>query len=119
MVTSRISIFSGRALFVSFLFIFVFLLLLARLLFIKFYQNEFLDNESNARFISERPLMATRGRILDRNDRVLAFDVRSYTVGLDLSNFQFEENKVQGLSAILGVDKEFLKSKISGKKGYI
>ncbi len=119
MVTSRISIFSGRALFVSFLFIFVFLLLIARLLFIKFYQNEFLDNESNARFISERPLMATRGRILDRNDRVLAFDVRSYTVGLDLSNFQFEENKVQGLSAILGVDKEFLKSKISGKKGYI
>ena len=88
MVTSRISIFSGRALFISFLFLIIFLLLVARLLFIKFYQNEFLDNESNSRFISERPLMATRGSILDRNDKVLAFDVRSYTVGLDLSEFQ-------------------------------
>ena len=119
MVTSRISIFSGRALFISFLFLIIFLLLIARLLFIKFYQNEFLDNESNSRFISERPLMATRGSILDRNDKVLAFDVRSYTVGLDLSEFQSEDKVVEGLSRVLNLDKNSLKAKIDNKKGYI
>ena len=119
MVTSRKSIFSGRALFISFLFLIIFLLLIARLLFIKFYQNEFLDNESNSRFISERPLMATRWSILDRNDKVLAFDVRSYTVGLDLSEFEPEEKVVEGLSRVLNLDKNSLKAKIDNKKGYI
>ena len=119
MVTSRISIFSGRALFISFLFLIVFLTLITRLLFIKFYQNDFLDNESNSRFISERPLMATRGSILDRNDKVLAFDVRSYTVGLNLSEFQLEDKAVKGLSRVLNLDKNSLESKIINKKGYI
>jgi len=119
MITSRITIFSRRALFISLLFLIIFLILIARLLFIKFYQNDFLDNESNARFISERPLMAKRGRILDRNDKVLAFDVRSYTVGLDLSKFQLEEKIIEDLSKILDLDKDYLKTKIRNKKGYI
>ena len=53
--------------------------------------------------------MATRGSILDRNDKVLAFDVRSYTVGLDLSEFEPEEKVVEGLSRVLNLDKNSLK----------
>lgn len=119
MITSRVSIFSRRALFISFLFVLIFVLLMSRFFYLKIFEDNFLDEQISSRFISEKFLLAKRGRIVDRNNNVLAFDVGSYSVGLDLSKFKADKEIIENLSELLDLDEEFLTEKIEKKKGYI
>ena len=105
MPPSRVALFSGRMLFIRLLFIGAFLLLAGRLLFLQIYQDNFLDEQVLSRSHSEYALLASRGKILDRNNNILALDVRSFSVGVDIKKFKGEPSDIESLEKILDLKK--------------
>ncbi len=105
MPPSRVALFSGRMLFIRLLFIGAFLLLAGRLLFLQIYQDNFLDEQVLSRSHSEYALLASRGKILDRNNNILALDVRSFSVGVDIKKFKGEPADIESLEQILDLKK--------------
>ena len=69
--------FFGRIVFIQILFVFGFLLLVARLIYLQLFQDVFLDGQVLSRSHLEYSLLAPRGRILDRENNILAFDTVS------------------------------------------
>jgi len=118
MPSSRFLYSSGRIVFIQILFVLGFLLLVARLIYLQLSQDIFLDGQVLSRSYSEYSLLAPRGRILDRDKNILAFDVISYSLGIDFSKFKNKES-ISALSEILNTEEEKILSLINNQeKGY-
>ena len=104
MPSSRFIYSSGRIVFVQILFLLGFLLLVARLIYLQLFQDDFLDGQVTLRSNSEYSLLAPRGRILDRENRILAFDVIGYSMGIDFSNFNPDKYSISSMSKILDIE---------------
>ena len=91
-MSARILYSSGRIVFIQLILLFGFCALLARLVYLQIYQDIFLDDQVFTRLDSQYSLLAPRGKILDRNDQILALDVKGYSVGIDLSKFVYEKD---------------------------
>ena len=118
MPSSRFLYSSGRIVFIQILFVLGFLLLVARLIYLQLSQDVFLDGQVLSRSYSEYSLLAPRGRILDRDKNILAFDVISYSLGIDFSKFKIKES-ISALSEILNTEEEKILSSINNQdKGY-
>ena len=104
MTSSRFIYSSGRIVFVQILFLLGFLLLVARLIYLQLFQDAFLDGQVTLRSSSEYSLLAPRGRILDRENRILAFDVIGYSMGIDFSNFNPDKYSISSMSKILDIE---------------
>ncbi len=63
-----------------------------------------MDDQVFTRLDSQYSLLAPRGKILDRNDRVLALDIKGYSVGIDLSKFVYEKDIILFLAEQLRKD---------------
>ena len=63
-----------------------------------------------------KSFLARRGKILDRNGYVLAEDIPSYEIGLDLNNFSFNPNEIKKISYLLDIDKKKFIKRLSDKK---
>ena len=116
MPPSRVALFSGRMLFIRLLLLGSFFILAVRLIFLQIYQDSFLDKQVISRSHSEYSLLANRGKILDRNNNILALDVRSFSVGIDLKNFKGNILNIESLEEILGIKKETISGLIKNKK---
>ncbi|MDC0028773.1 penicillin-binding protein 2 [Gammaproteobacteria bacterium] len=116
MPPSRVALFSGRMLFIRLLLVGAFFILASRLIFLQIYQDSFLDKQVISRSHSEYSLLANRGKILDRNNNVLALDVRSFSVGIDLKNFKGNIFNIESLEDILGIKKETISELIENRK---
>ncbi len=97
----------------------VFLLLISlpiRFYFLEKYHSETAIKKSVS--ISERStnLLARRGKILDRNGSVLAEDIPSYEIGLDLNNFSFNPKEIKKISYLLDIDRKTFTKRLSDKK---
>ena len=118
MPSSRFLYSSGRIAFIQILFVLGFLLLVARLIYLQLSQDLFLDGQVLSRSYSEYSLLAPRGRILDRDKNILAFDVISYSLGIDFSKFKSKES-ISALSEILNTEEEKILSSMNNQeKGY-
>ena len=118
MPSSRFLYSSGRIVFIQIFFVLGFLLLIARLIYLQLSQDVFLDGQVLSRSYSEYSLLAPRGRILDRDKNILAFDVISYSLGIDFSKFKNKES-ISALSEILNTEEEKILSSINNQdKGY-
>ena len=118
MPSSRFLYSSGRIVFIQILFVLGFLLLVARLIYLQIFQDVFLDGQVLSRSYSEYSLLAPRGRILDRENNILAFDVISYSVGIDFSKFN-NKKSIPALSKILNIEESSILSSINRQtKGY-
>ena len=115
MPPSRVALFSGRMLFIRLLLLGAFFILVVRLIFLQIYQDIFLEEQVISRSHSEYSLLANRGKILDRNNNILALDVRSFSVGIDLKNFKGNILNMQSLEEILGIKKETIGNLIKNK----
>jgi len=115
MPPSRVALFSGRMLFIRLLLLGAFFILVARLIFLQIYQDTFLDEQVISRSHSEYSLLASRGKILDRNNNILALDVRSFSVGIDLKNFKGNILNIKSLEQILDIKKETIGNLIKNK----
>ena len=103
-MSARILYSSGRIVFIQLILLFGFCALLARLVYLQIYQDIFLDDQVFTRLDSQYSLLAPRGKILDRNDRVLALDIKGYSVGIDLSKFVYEKDIILFLAEQLQKD---------------
>ena len=118
MSSSRFLYSSGRITFIQILFVLGFLLLVTRLIYLQLFQDVFLDGQVLSRSHSEYSLLAPRGRILDRENNILAFDVISYSLGIDFSKFK-KKDSIVALSDILNIEEEIILSSINKQeKGY-
>jgi len=106
MPSSRFIYSSGRIVFVQILFLLGFLLLIARLIYLQLFQDAFLDGQVTLRSNSEYSLLAPRGRILDRENRILAFDVIGYSMGIDFSNFNPDKHSISSMSKLLDIEED-------------
>ena len=104
MSSPRVIFFSGRMLFIRLIFLFGLIILVSRLIFVHIFQDNFLDEQIVLRSHSEYSLIASRGKILDRNSNILAFDVRSYSVGIDLSKLEKNNLKIDQIEKILKLE---------------
>ena len=91
-------------LFIRLIFLFGLIILVSRLIFLHLFQDNFLDEQIVLRSHSEYSLIASRGKILDRNSNILAFDVRSYSVGIDLSKLDKSNLKIDQIEKILNLE---------------
>jgi cell division protein FtsI (penicillin-binding protein 3) len=118
-MSARILYSSGRIVFIQLILLFGFCALLARLVYLQIYQDIFLDDQVFTRLDSQYSLLAPRGKILDRNDRVLALDIKGYSVGIDLSKFVYEKDIILFLAEQLQKDPVELTNTLIGKStGY-
>ena len=119
-MSKRILYSSGRIVFIQLLFILSFCILFGRLVYLQIYQDVFLEDQVFERLDSKYSLLATRGKILDRNNKVLALDVKGFSVGVDLSNFKYSESQINFLSKILEKESFKLSKALKGKSsGYV
>ena len=118
-MSARILYSSGRIVFIQIILLFGFCALLARLVYLQIYQDIFLDDQVFTRLDSQYSLLAPRGKILDRNDQILALDVKGYSVGIDLSKFVYEKDIILFLAEQLQKDPVELTNTLIGKSsGY-
>jgi len=75
-MSTRILYSSGRIVFIQLIILLGFCSLIARLIYLQIYQDIFLDDQVFSRLDSNYSLLASRGKILDRNNKVLALDVK-------------------------------------------
>jgi cell division protein FtsI (penicillin-binding protein 3) len=102
-------------LFIRLLLLGAFFILVVRLIFLQIYQDIFLEEQVISRSHSEYSLLASRGKILDRNNNILALDVRSFSVGIDLKNFKGNILNIKSLEQILDIKKETIGNLIKNK----
>ena len=98
---------------------FVFCLLVSlpiRFYFLQKYEFETALNKSKASSERTLKLLSRRGKILDRNFQILAEDIPSYEVGIQVNNFSFDPSHISSISRILDIDSKNLKNKLSNKK---
>ena len=118
-MSARILYSSGRIVFIQLILLFGFCALLARLVYLQIYQDIFLDDQVFTRLDSQYYLLAPRGKILDRNDQILALDIKGYSVGIDLSKFVYEKDIILFLAEQLQKDPVELTNTLTGKSsGY-
>ena len=118
-MSGRILYSSGRIVFIQLLLLVGFIALLARLIYLQIYQDIFLEDQVFERLDSNYSLLAPRGKILDRNNKVLALDVKGYSVGVDLSKFEYSDEIILFLSEILDKQPSSLFKAIKGRSaGY-
>ncbi|WP_445435824.1 penicillin-binding protein [Candidatus Borreliella tachyglossi] len=63
--------------------------------------------------------ISRRGNIYDRNGKVIAFSSKSYSVGTDPTKISNIVNTSETLGAILKIESQILKQRLSSKKGFI
>jgi len=118
-MTSKILYSSGRIISIQLILLIGFLALIGRLIYLQIYQDIFLDDQVFNRLDSQYSLLAPRGKILDRNGRVLAMDVKGYSVGIDLAKFNYHKDSIFFLAKILDKDPNDLISRLRNKSsGY-
>jgi len=118
-MASKILYSSGRIISIQLILLIGFLALIGRLIYLQIYQDIFLDDQVFNRLDSQYSLLAPRGKILDRNDRVLAMDVKGYSVGIDLAKFNYHKDSIFFLAKILDKDPNDLISRLRNKSsGY-
>ena len=118
-MSARILYSSGRIVSIQLILLFGFCALLVRLVYLQIYQDIFLDDQVFTRLDSQYSLLAPRGKILDRNDQILALDIKGYSVGIDLSKFNYDKDIILFLSEQLQKDPVELTNSLIGKSsGY-
>ena len=115
-MTSGVVNYSGRSFFIQLVFLACFLLLLSRLIYIQVFQDDFIKKQLDSRIALESHILSKRGKILDRNDRLLAVDVTGYTVIADLRLFNPSSNQIKVLGSIFPITEEKIQ-RILKRKG--
>ncbi len=118
-MVSRVIKYSGRSFLIQVLFLIAFISLVIRLIYIHTFQEDFIKKKLDSKTLLKSSILAKRGKIVDRNNRLLALDVTSYTVIADLKKFKPTPDQFSLLSSTLFLDEKKKEKLISKKKGHI
>tara|TARA_B100001123_G_scaffold451042_1_gene626277 strand:- start:6698 stop:8212 length:1515 start_codon:yes stop_codon:yes gene_type:complete len=64
-------------------------------------------------------ILAKRGQIVDRNERLLALDIKGYTVIADLNLFKPNQSEIKLLNSYLNLSKDKLNKLLIKKRGHV
>jgi len=112
-MSSRVNIYSGRNFFLIIILLVAFLLLFSRLIYIKTFQDSFLEERSYSKIKSIYQIPSRRGKILDRNGRILALDINSYFLEIDRLSFNLSKTNLSLLSEAINLDIEKIVQRIN------
>ena len=113
------------------LILILFLILFSRALYLQQIKKDFLQNKGDGFIVKNEVLQSYRGKIYDRNNKLLAVSSPTFDIGLSVShklpkkhNDQIADNlskeNITEISKILKTDEKLLLNKIKNKKkGYI
>ena len=94
------AIFKSRLLIVATLLVLLFGVLLARMFQLQIINGEEYQNDHTLSIVKERTLNSTRGRILDRNGEVLAYNELAYSVSIeDSGSYSSTDKRNETLNA--------------------
>ena len=116
---SRVTYYSGRSFFIQILFLLGFTLLIIKLIYLQVFQDEFIKEQVDSRTILESSIPAKRGKILDRNDRLLALDVKGYTVIADLNLFKPSQLEIDFLADSIEMEVNKIERILKKKRGHV
>ena len=116
---SRVTYYSGRSFFIQILFLLGFTLLIIKLIYLQVFQDEFIKEQVDSRTILESSIPAKRGKILDRNDRLLALDVKGYTVIADLNLFKPSQLEIDFLADFIEMEVNKIERILKKKRGHV
>ncbi len=97
----------------------MFVLLLLRAAFIQLVPDPQVDQEIAARFERQNTLMALRGKILDRHDKLLAASQRVIEVSANpqqINGLKNDPKKIKQMLTVLGVDQQAAMQKLANTK---
>ena len=95
---------------------FLFLSLMVRFFYIQVVWSEELNYRALDQWTREIPIVAERGKIVDRNGRILADNNTAYTVFARSNAVKDVEKTSNALSSVLGIDQTLLYEKLTKKK---
>ena len=96
-----------------------FLMLFSRALYLQQIKKDFLQNKGDGFSVRNEILHSYRGKIYDRNHKLLAVSSPTYDVGLTITNNITNDN-IRDIATILKINEKNLQQKIKNKnKGFI
>ena len=109
-------IYSWRAYLIYFFLVLTLLILIFRILSLKFVDGEFLTSKGKSMLVASRSIPAVRGSILDRNNFPLAISINQYDL---FALRKFSEEDYKQLISFLSLTKNFSEIKKLNKKTLI
>ena len=94
----------------------LFLLLFVRLIYFQITEADFSFDKIENRISQSKVIKSSRGKIVDRNDRVLAEDIIFYDIGIDLNYFSYKPNEIKFISNLLNIEEQNLRERSSNQR---
>ena len=87
-----------------------------RLIYFQITEADFSFDKIDSRISQSKVIKSSRGKIVDRNDRVLAEDIIFYDVGIDLNYFSYKPDEIKFISNLLNIEEQKLRERSSNQK---
>ena len=94
----------------------LFSLLFVRLIYFQITEADFSFDKIDNRISQSKVIKSSRGKIVDRNDRVLAEDIIYYDIGIDLNYFSFKPDEIKFISNLLNIKEQNLRERSSNQR---
>ena len=94
----------------------LFLLLFVRLIYFQITEADFSFDKIDNRISQSKVIKSSRGKIVDRNDRVLAEDIIFYDIGIDLNYFSYKPDEIRFISNLLNIEEQNLRERSSNQR---
>ncbi len=111
--------YNRRIISVYFIFLFLFLLVAAKIIYLQVFRREFFQNLAQSQHYRLLRLSGRRGVIFDRQGRVLATDIHCYSVFADPSLIHNPRQTAKILAADLDLFEKGLLAKLRKKKRFV
>ena len=94
----------------------LFSLLFVRLIYFQITEADFSFDKIENRISQSKVIKSSRGKIVDRNDRVLAEDIIFYDIGIDLNYFSYKPDEIKFISNLLNIEEQNLRERSSNQR---
>ena len=94
----------------------LFSLLFVRLIYFQITEADFSFDKIENRISQSKVIKSSRGKIVDRNDRVLAEDIIFYDIGIDLNYFSYKPDEIRFISNLLNIEEQNLRERSSNQR---
>ena len=94
----------------------LFLLLFVRLIYFQITEADFSSDKIDNRISQSKVIKSSRGKIVDRNDRILAEDIIFYDIGIDLNYFSYKPDEIKFISDLLNIEEQNLRERSSNQR---
>ena len=95
-----------------------FLLLAGRALYVQVLQSDFFQKKGEERYAAQLPLSANRGRITDREGRILAISVNAPTLAVNPQHYQATPDQTKELATLLRMPLKELEQRLNDDGAY-